>query len=43
MNYAAEVEGVLAVPAETETVQKAERLVDIAVFSTEYVNLFGPV
>ena len=43
MNYAAEVEGVGAVSTEAETVEKAECLVDIAVFGAEFVNLFGPM
>ena len=43
VNDGVDVERVWLVSTEAEAVQKAERLVDIAVFGAESVNLFGPV
>ena len=43
VNDGVDVERVWLVSTEAEAVQKAKRLVDIAIFGAESVNLFGPV
>lgn len=43
MNYAAEIEGIRAVAAEAEMIEKGKSLIDFAVLGTEIVDLPRPV